>query len=102
MPRILRFTPNFEKIFKEWYATGDDSKFRNKITSFYSDIYILATLDKTLAIKNANEKWKYTYAELYDIVHAKKFTYDKLNEIQNKIMFEYKIDVVIDPRCTKS
>ena len=92
----------FEKIFDKWYATGDDTEFRKQILNFYSDIYIQATLDKTLALKNMNEKWMYTYSELYDIVHAKVFNYDKLIKTQNKIMFDYKIEVAIDPGCRKS
>jgi hypothetical protein len=89
----------FEKICTKWYASGNDAEFRKEIISFYTDIYIIATLDKTLALKDQVDKWKYSYAELYDIVFANMFTYDKLNEIQNKIMWDYQIEVVLEPHC---
>ena len=92
----------FENIFKDWYANGKDDEFRKRITEFYSDVYIVATLDKTLALKDINDKMRYTYAELYDIVNAKVFSYEKLNEMQNKLFFDLKIDIEFDPKCKKS
>lgn len=92
----------FEKIFQEWFATGNDQALRKQVVAFYSDVFVLATLDKTLALKNQQDKWRYTYAELYDIVNAKVFSYDQLNKLQNKVMFDHKIEVVVDPTCTKS
>lgn len=90
----------FEKIINEWYISQDDKVLCNKVLEFYSDKYMIATLEKTLALKGM-DKLIYTYVEIYDIVNARLFDYDRINYLQNKIMSDYKIDVVVDT-CNKS
>ncbi len=89
-----------EKIFSEWYFDQNDKTLRTKILAFYTDEYIIATLDKTLALSEM-DKIRYAYTEIYDIVFAKLFGYDRINHIQNKLLIDYKIEIVIDI-CTKS
>lgn len=90
----------FEKINSEWYISKNDSVFRKKILEFYSDDYMIATLDKTLALKGL-DKMCYTYNELYDIVFSRLFNFERYIHLQNKLLIDYNIDVVIDT-CTKS
>ena len=90
-----------EEIFNNWYKTGNDIEFRAKILSFYSDVYVVATLDKTLAITNYYDKLKYSHAELFDLFNAKVFPIDKFIEMQNELFHKHNIEVVIDENCTK-
>jgi len=92
----------FEKIFNEWYIDGNDSLFVKNINSKYSNInFIQATLDRNLALKSQEEKWKYTYVELYDLASSHVFPNTKILQLQNKILFDNKIDIFIDPNCKK-
>jgi hypothetical protein len=97
--RIYTKRQEFEEIVSDWYESSNDLKFRERMKKYYSDLYILATLDKTLAIPDKMDKLKYTYFELYDIVFARIFNYEELNEIQNKLFQDYKIEVMIDADC---
>lgn len=91
----------FEKIVRDWYVSGNDAVFRKQVTSYYTDIYVTATLDKTLALKGI-DRMRYSYVELYDIMYARIFPLDNIQRVQNKLLHDYKIEIVVDAKCTKS
>lgn len=91
----------FERITLNWLKSGNDEIYKREILKMHSGNYMIFTLDKVLAIKDWNDKFKYTYSEVDALLASKVYSMDPIIKLQVMLFTDNRLKIATDPKCSK-